>query len=167
VLEAELRAKTEEAARNFDLYLRECAEADNFRKRLQREKAEAIRFGNEALVREILPLLDNLELAVEHAELGGNGRSVVEGIRMILRMFRDVLERNGVRPIEAAPGSLFDSTVHEAVDAEESSEVPPNTVIRQELKGYEMHGRLIRPARVVVATAPRAQTADSGEEDGE
>lgn len=163
-LEAELQAKTEEAARNFDLYLRERADGDNFRKRLQRDKAEAVRYGNETLVRDLLPLLDNLELAIEHAGLGGNGKSVVEGVQMIVRMFRDVLDRHGVKAIEVPSGAAFNPSIHEAAGVEDTPGAPPNSVIRQELRGYQLHERLLRPARVVVAgSAPPRDGDGNGE----
>ncbi|MGH7858134.1 MAG: nucleotide exchange factor GrpE [Candidatus Binatia bacterium] len=165
-LETELQVKTEEAARNFDLYLRERAEGENFRKRLQRDKVEAIRYGSETLVRDLLPLLDNLELAVEHAGLGGNGKSVVEGIQLIVRMFRDVLDRHGVKPIEVPSGAVFDPSIHEAAGVENAPGTVPNSVIRQELRGYQLHERLLRPARVVVAASapPRDGEAEKDEE---
>ena len=164
-LEEELRRKTEEVARNQDLYLRERAEAENFKKRLQRDKAEAIRFGNESLIRDILPIVDNLELAVEHANLGGNGQSVVEGVEMVLRLFRDVLERFGVTAVTAAEGTPFDANVHEAIGQEPSTSNPPNTVIRQQLKGYRLNDRLLRAARVIVAAPPAAEAGRSGSND--
>ncbi|MGH7823104.1 MAG: nucleotide exchange factor GrpE [Candidatus Binatia bacterium] len=164
-LEAELQSKTDEAARTWDLYLRERAEAENFRKRLQRDKAEAIRYGNESLVRDLLPLLDNLELAVEHAGLGGNGKSVIEGVQMIVRMFRDLLERHGVKPLDAPAGAPFDPAVHEASGVESSPGTAPNTVIRQELRGYQLHDRLLRPARVVVTGAAASGDEETGKDE--
>ena len=155
-LESELRARSEEVEKHRDLYLRERAESDNFRKRLQREKLDAVRFSNEALVRDLLPVLDNLELAVEHAELGGNGKSVIEGVRMTVRLFRDVLERAGIQAIDVQPGAPFDPAVHEASGAEVNNEFSPNTVIRQDARGYQINGRLLRPPKVVVAVGAAA-----------
>ena len=165
-LEQQLRAKTEEAAANLDRHLRAVADGENLKKRTQREKAEVIRLANEALLRDILPILDNLELAVEHAELGGNGASVVEGVQLTIRLFRDVLERYGVRAIEAAMGSSFDPTIHEAVALEPDADLPPNTVIRLQQKGYRLHDRLLRPARVAVSGAA-AKGSESPSEESE
>jgi molecular chaperone GrpE len=153
-LEEAVRQKSEEAARSHDRYVREVAETENFRKRMQRDKAEAIRMANEALLRDVMPVLDNLERAVEHAELGGDGRSVVEGVEMVLRMFADVLERHGVSRVDVAPGTPFDPALHEATDVQVSREVPPKTVLRTQEKGYRLFDRLVRPAKVIVAAAP-------------
>src|SRR5215831_12602288 len=92
-LSAELSAKTEDAARNRDLYLRERAELENFKKRMQREKSEALRFAIEPLARDLLPVIDNLERAIDHADAGGNGRPLVEGVRLVLKSALEVLER--------------------------------------------------------------------------
>lgn len=156
-LEEELRAKEEEARANRDKYLREVADGDNLRKRLQREKSEAIRYATENLVVDLLPVIDNLELAISHASAGGNGKSVVEGLEMVVRLFRDTLERNGVTTIEAAKGTPADWNIHEASGMEERSDLPPNVVISTEQKGYRLHERVVRPARVIVARPPREE----------
>lgn len=150
-LEEELRSKSEEAAANRDRYLRAVAEAENFRKRLQKEKGEAIRFANETLLRDLLHVVDNLEFALEHAELGGNGKSVVEGVELTLRLFRDVLERHGVKELGDPTGAAFDPSTQEAGEVQPHGELPPNTVIKQQVKGYRYNDRLLRPARVIVA----------------
>jgi molecular chaperone GrpE len=149
-LEAELRAKAEEALRNHDRYLREAADADNFRKRLQRDKADAVRYANEAILRDLLPIIDSLELAVAHAEPAGREQSVVQGVELTLRLFRDLLERHGVKEIPDPAGMPFDPALHEAGEVE-AADFPANTVLRQRTKGYRYHDRLLRPARVVVA----------------
>lgn len=162
-LEAELRTKAEEAAANFDRYLRAVADGDNLRKRMLREKAEALRLANEMLLRDLLPILDNLERAVEHSELGGNGASIVGGVQLTVRMFHDLLERHGIREVPASAGTVFDPAIHEAVVLDPNSEKPPNTVIRQEQKGYQLRDRLLRPARVAVS-GPRKATEGTPEE---
>jgi len=163
-LEELLRQKSEEAAANFDRYLRAVADAENLRKRVQREKMEAIRFANETVLRDLLPIVDNLETALEHAGLGGNGKSVVEGVQLILRLFRDLLERHGVKELGDPTGGSFDPETQEAADVQASEKVKPNTVIRQQMKGYRYHDRLLRPARVVVAGS--RETAEPGEGEG-
>src|SRR5262249_25875210 len=84
-LRAQLQEKQAEAKANYDLFLRERAELENFKRRIQREKVEALRFANEPLLRDLLPVIDNLERAVEHAQGGGNGQPLVEGVALILR----------------------------------------------------------------------------------
>jgi molecular chaperone GrpE len=151
-LEKAVQQKTEEAAVNLDRYLRAVAEGENFKKRLQKEKTDAIRYANENLLRDMLQVIDNLEAAVEHAELGGNGKSIVEGVELTLRLFRDVLDRYGVKEINDPAGSAFDPATQEASELREHRELPPNTVIEQRAKGYRFGDRLLRPSRVVVAS---------------
>lgn len=167
-LAEELRKKSEEVLANQDRYLRAVAEAENSKKRLLRDKTDAIRFANESLLRELLQVIDSLELAVAHADLGSNGRSVVEGVQLTLRLFRDILERNGVKEIGDPTGTSFDPVTQEAAAVEVSDIVATNTVIRVQTKGYRYHDRLLRPARVVVAAAPaEAQDAAHDEADDE
>jgi molecular chaperone GrpE len=151
-LQEQIRQKTAELQAKHDQYLRAAADYDNYRKRVQREKSDAIRLANESLLRDVLPVLDSLELALEHADLGGNGKSVIEGVELTLRLFRDVLERYGVKTVTAPEGTAFDPAVHEASGVEATTHHPPNAVIRQDQKGYMLHDRLLRPARVVVST---------------
>lgn len=152
-LRRKLAEKEAEAAANFDRYLRERAELENTKKRLQREKNDAVRFACESLVRDLLPIIDNLERAVEHAEGGGNGEPLVEGVRLVLKGALDLLERNGVRRIEAK-GERFDPTRHEALVQVPDARREPNEVVEQFLPGYQMHERLLRPAQVSVSTQP-------------
>ncbi len=147
-LRGKLAQKEEEARGNYDRFLRERAELDNFKKRMQREKAEAVRFACEPLIRELLPVVDNLERAVEHGN--GNGKSVLEGVQLVLRALLGILERHGVKRIDAV-GEPFDPTRHEAMAQVESAEVEPNRVIEQHHTGYLLHDRLLRPALVTVS----------------
>lgn len=164
-LEEELKRKTEEAKANLDRYLRAVADGENLKKRLQREKSDAVRFANEAFARDLLQVIDSLELALEHAELGGNGQSVVEGVELTLRLFRDVLERHGVKEIGDPTGAAFDPVTQEAAEVNADAEASPNTVLRRQSKGYLYNDRLLRPARVVVATGPPAR-GEGNEQDG-
>ena len=159
-LEKQLGEKAREASENYDRYVREVAEGENFKKRMQRDKAEAIRFANESLVRDVLPVVDNLEWALEHAGDAPEGASIVEGVKLTLKMFRDTLERHGVTEVESAAGTAFDPTMHEAMGMEASGEVAPNSVLRVQQRGYMLRDRLLRAARVIVATgaAPREET---------
>lgn len=152
-----LRARLQEAETtakaNYELFLRERAELENFKKRMQREQAESVRFANEPLLRDLLPIVDNLERAVTHAQSGGNGQPLAEGVSLILRTFQSILEKYGVSRV-ATVGEPFDPTKHEAMAQVENAELAPNTVVDEHLPGYLLHGRLLRPALVTVAKAP-------------
>jgi len=148
LLRKHLEEKENEARVNYDRFVRERAEVENFKKRMQREKAEAVRFASEPLIRELLPIVDNLERAIEHA--GTNSQSVVEGVRLVLKALLDILERHGVKRIEAV-GAPFDPSVHEAMAQVESAEHEPNRVVSQHHSGYLLHDRLLRPALVTVS----------------
>src|SRR5262245_48182990 len=151
-LSQQLAEKTAEAARNWDLYVRERADGENFKKRLQREKRDALRFAAEPLVRDLLPVIDNLERAVDHAASGGNGQPLLEGVRLVLKNALDVLERHGVTRVDAA--GAFDPSRHEAVMQVPDARRQPNQVVEQFAPGYTLHDRLLRPARVSVSTKP-------------
>jgi len=155
-LRENLQAKEKEANENYDRYVRQVAESENFRKRANRERDEAIRFANEALVKDLLPVVDNLERAVAHAKDGGNGKPLVEGVEMVLRGFFDTLAKHGVVPI-AAVGQRFDPEKHEAMAQIESGTYEPDTVVEEYHKGYLLRDRLLRPALVSVAKTPKSQ----------
>jgi molecular chaperone GrpE len=150
---AKLQEKEAEAKANYDLFLRERADAENFKRRMQREQAESLRFANEPLIRDLLPVIDNLERAVGLAQGGGNGQSLVEGVALTVRSLLDTLEKYGVKRV-TAKGEPFDPTHHEAMAQAESTEVAPNTVVDEYRPAYLLHGRLVRPALVTVAKAP-------------
>ena len=157
VAEAELAASREEAAKNWDLYLRARADLENFRKRAQRDKEEALKFGNESLLLEILPAVDNMERALSHGDVE-NRDALLTGIRMTLDMLQGALRKFGVTPVVADPGTPFDSAVHQALGQLESAEHPPNAVVQELQRGYLLNDRLLRPSLVMVARAP----AESG-----
>src|SRR5215471_18310333 len=156
MLLAKLAEKEAEAKANYDLFMRERAELENFKRRLQREKSESLRFANEPLIRDLLPVLDNLERAVGHAQGGGNGQPLVEGVALVVRSLLDALEKYGVTRV-TAKGEPFDPTRHEAMAQAESAEVAPNTVLDEYRPAYLLHGRLLRPALVTVAKAPTGE----------
>ena len=133
-----------------DRLLRTIADADNFKKRLQREKEEQTRYANEALIRELLPVIDNLERALQHSQTGSDKESVVQGLNMTLQGFIDALAKFYCSPVDAV-GKPFDPNFHEAVAQEENAELEPNTVVRELQKGYVLRERLLRPAMVVVS----------------
>lgn len=152
-LRQEVAEKTAEAAQNFDRFVRERADLENYKRRAQRERAETLRFGAEQLVRDLLPVVDNLERAIEHAEAKGEGDQIVQGIRLVLKGALDVLARHGVTRIDAS-GQPFDPAFHEAIAQVESDQVEPNHVVQQFQPGYRLHDRLLRPAQVSVSGGP-------------
>jgi molecular chaperone GrpE len=155
-----LEASREEARKNWDLYLRERADLENYRKRAQREKEDLARFANEGILKEILPVMDNLERAVDHArQENGGGEALLQGVELTLGHFRKVLEKFGVTPIESL-GQPFDPAFHEAMGQVESAQHPPNTVAQELQKGFLLNSRLLRPALVMIAKAPAAETSD-------
>ena len=165
-LRARLEEKGAEAKANYDLFLRERAELENFKRRMQREKSEALKFANEPLIRDLLSIVDNLERATAHAQNGEDGQSLAEGVSLVSRSFSDVLEKYGVIRI-MAKGEPFDPSKHEAMAQVETSEFAPNTVVEEHVAGYSLHDRLLRAAMVSVAKAPPALDAAPDEQDGQ
>lgn len=164
---AELAAAREEAGKNWDLYLRSQAEMENFRKRMQRDKQDSLRFANEGILREILPVIDNLERAVEHAkDNDADAAGLLEGVEMTLGQFARALDKFGVRPVESV-GHPFDPDRHEAMGQMVTTEQSANTVAQQLQKGYLLNDRLLRPALVMVAKAPEAEAEQEPPEDAE
>jgi len=156
-LQDELVAAKTEASKNWDLYLRERADLENARKRHQRDREEAIRFANDRLLKEMIPVLDNLERAVEHAASGvDDTQGLLEGVNMTINQFRKAIEDFGVKPISAI-GAAFDPNLHQAMGHMESTEQAPNTVVTEFQKGYLLHDRLLRPSLVMVAKAPTGE----------
>ena len=150
MLRQQVEIKEQEAKSTYDRLLRQAAELENFKKRTLRDREESVRFANEALVKDLLPIIDNLERAIAHARGDGNGKLLVEGVEMVLKGLLDVLNKYGVIPIEAV-GQAFDPVKHEAMAQVESTDHQPNTVIQEYHKGYLFNGRLLRPALVTVA----------------
>ena len=149
-LRQQLVTKEGEAKDNYDRFVRQTAELDNFKKRASREREDGIRFANEVLIKDLLPIMDNLERAVAHASGGGNGKPLVEGVEMVLKGFLDVLSKHGVRQIVAL-GQSFDPGKHEAMAQLDSESHAPNSVIDEHQRGYFYRERLLRPALVTIA----------------
>ena len=150
-----------EAAKNKDHYLRALADLENYRKRAQREKEDAIRYANSNLLREMIPVIDNLERAVEHACEDGD-RVLLEGVQMTLVQFRKVLEGFGVKMVESL-GEPFNPEYHQAMGEVMTSDCAPGRIAQEMQKGYVLNGRLLRPALVMIARAPageETQTSD-------
>jgi molecular chaperone GrpE len=146
--------KNEEIKQLQDRILRMAAEMDNTRKRLERERSDGISYANESLIRELLPVMDNLERAVQHGQEDPNCQSLLEGVKMTLKNMGDVLARFGCASFESM-GKPFDPKYHEAVMQQESAAHPEKTVIQELQKGYTLRERLVRPAMVVVSKTPR------------
>jgi len=149
-LRAKLAESEKEVAELKDKYLRALAESENTRKRMRQQSEDSIRNEREHLLRDFLPIVDNLERAVEAARAGGNGDSIVEGVEMVLQSMLNLLKAQGVTALSAV-GEKFDPARHEAADHVPSETHPPNTVIDEFHRGYLIGQRVLRPARVRVA----------------
>jgi molecular chaperone GrpE len=149
-LEAELEAARDEARQNHERWIRERADLDNLRKRSARERQDAARYGTEGLLRDLLPVVDDLDRAMAAAQGGGNGKPLVEGVELVRKAFIDALQRHGVERL-AAQGERFDPAHHEAVAFIESDSHEPHHVVEEHRAGYRLHDRLLRPAMVTVS----------------
>jgi molecular chaperone GrpE len=160
-LEQQVAHHEGEARANYDRFLRERADLENLKKRAARDREEALRYGNEALVRDILPVVDNLERALEHADSSGGDQALLDGVNLVLKGLLDALERHGAVCIPAL-GQRFDPERHEAMVQVESDEHEPNTVVREHQKGYVLRDRLIRPALVAVSKPREVPQSSEG-----
>ena len=148
--DAQNKEKDKEIADLKDKYLRTLAEHENARRRIRQQSEDSVRLQKESLLRDLLPIVDNLERAVEAAKGKGDGKSIVEGVRMVLASLMDFLKANGVRPMSSV-GQPFDPNRHEAADHVAHSSHPPNTVLEEFHRGYQIGDKVLRPARVVVS----------------
>ncbi|MEE2663038.1 MAG: nucleotide exchange factor GrpE [Myxococcota bacterium] len=154
-LKAEYEASQDELEKTREQHLRAQADLENLRRRSLKEKQDTHLYGQQNLVKELLPSVDNLERAIEHAEQSTSEelQQLLQGVELVRRELLGVLERFGVTRIEAA-GAAFDPAVHEAVAQTPTTEVEPNTVVSVAEEGYQLRDRMLRPARVVVSKAP-------------
>ena len=152
-LQQALGAAEERAKNNWEQYLRAVADLDNVRKRAARDIEAANRYGLEKFAAELLPVRDSLELAVQNAEKSVDVRSLKQGQEATLQLLVKALEKLGIVTINPV-GEPFDPARHEAMLAQPSSTAEPNSVLQVVQPGYELNGRLLRPARVIVAKAP-------------
>lgn len=146
-LEAQVATLTQEKKETWEKFVRSQADLDNFRKRTKRDLDDAKAEARTRVLKEMLPVADNLERAVAHAT--GDATAVLEGVRLVLRQFTHAFERTEVTPVEAE-GKPFDPNLHEAIGQQESDD-PPGTVVSVLQRGYRLGDRLLRPALVVVA----------------
>ena len=150
-LEAELAAKKEEVKEAHDRLLRVSADYENYKKRFAREMEDFRKYANQSLLKEMLSVVDNLELAINAAKEEKNSdKKLIEGLNLTRNEMLRVFEKFNVKPIKAR-GEKFDPAFHEAVMREETDDYPENTVMSEFQKGYLIHDRLLRPAMVVVA----------------
>ena len=164
--EALLAEKDERIRELNERLLRAVAEADNTRKRLEKERREAVCFANESILRELLNVLDNLERAVLHGEESGEEEGLLEGVRMTVKSFHDALGKFGCKAIESI-GSPFDPNYHEAISQMESADYPAGVVMGELRKGYTLNDRLLRAALVIVAKSPASASEGSGGDAGD
>ncbi|MCL5808090.1 MAG: nucleotide exchange factor GrpE [Deltaproteobacteria bacterium] len=148
-LKVKLQEMEKKSSENYDKYVRAVAELDNYKKRAVREKADAIRYGNENLLRDILPLVDNMDRAMEHACNSEDFNAFREGLKMLQQQLLSCLQKHGVEQIEAV-GKDFDPHVHEAMLQVESKEHDESKVVGEFERGYLLNGRLLRPSKVSV-----------------
>ena len=137
-----------------DRMLRAVADLENFKKRASKEKDDVQKFGTEKLIKELLPVMDNLERTLDAAKTSRDVDVLLSGVQLVLKLFEGAMGKVGVAG-QSAVGKPFDPTLMEAMMQKETAEVPPNTVVSELAKGYTIHGRLVRPAAVVVARAPK------------
>jgi molecular chaperone GrpE len=155
---AEARA---EVSRLKDAWMRTAADFDNFRKRSRRELEDARKGGREEIVRDLLPVFDNLERGIQSARQEADAKAVTDGLQMILKQFESTLGRMGISKVGTV-GKSFDPGIHEAIQQVETSDHPPGTVVAEVQPGYMAGDRLIRAAMVVVAK-PKSTASEAGE----
>ena len=152
--ETDIGTESEEGREEDDLqqkYLRLAADFENYKKRIAKEKADVVAYGNEELIKALLNVLDNLERALEHAESEEESSALLEGVKLVHKQFVSCLEKFGVTSVDAAKGTEFDPRYHQAIERVESNELSSGLILSQMLRGYMLKERLLRPALVVVS----------------
>jgi molecular chaperone GrpE len=145
-----LTAKVEECKNLNDRYVRLAAEFENYKRLSQRDQRDQVRYGNEQILKELLPVVDNMERAIKAATDGGGGGALIQGVDLTLKQLAGVLGKFGVQPIDSV-GQPFDPTVHQAVSQIPSETVPEQHVAEEYQKGYRLHDRILRAAMVGVS----------------
>lgn len=158
--EDELSALKRELAEAKDKTLRTFAELENFRKRSARTLQDELKYANMSLIRDMLPVIDNLLRAIEAAEkqeqageLTEQGKALLDGVKMVVEQFNTVLGKHNCTPIEAV-NQPFDPNFHQAITQMPSADVAPNTILMETQKGYVLHDRVVRPSQVIVSCEP-------------
>jgi len=156
-----LKQKEDEIAELKTEMLRMRADTENIRKRLQKEKQDSVQFANERLIKELIPIVDNLERAL--AAPDSNPESLKEGVDMIAKQMHAMLDKQNVEPIPSV-GETFDPTVHEVLSQMETDEHEENTVVEEYIRGYKMNGRVLIPSKVLIAKKPSGNEPESAED---
>lgn len=157
--EAGVEAKEKELKDTYDRLLRTTAEFENYKKRMAREMDEFRKYANQSLLRELLSIVDHIELALQAAGGAGSEKTIADGLGLTLKELMRILEKFNVTPVEST-GQPFNPEVHEAILREHSDSLPENAVVREMQKGYMINGRLLRPALVAVAARPAAEPGE-------
>jgi molecular chaperone GrpE len=157
-LQQALVAKADEVKNLNDKYLRLAAEFDNYKRLTQRDQRDQIRFGNEQLLKELLPVVDNLERAIKASRNGGGSDVLIQGVDLTLKQLTGALTRFHVIPVETA-GQPFDPAKHQAVTSVASEQIPERHVVDEFQRGYLLHDRILRPSMVSVSTGRDNGTA--------
>jgi molecular chaperone GrpE len=144
-----------------ELAMRTSADLDNYRKRVARDREESLRYANQSLIEELLPILDNFEMGMQ-AAAGEESSMIYIGMDMVRKQFAEFLAAHGVEPVEVKPGDEFDHATQEAVAQEPDDEIEEGRVLRVMRRGFTMRGRLLRPATVVVSTGPATEHPEEG-----
>lgn len=152
LLEEALQQQKQENEKYHDQYLRALAEVENMKKRLAREREEYIKYGNTAIIKKILPVIDDLNRALEAAQSTNDIESLSKGVEMITKRLIEVLNSEGIQEIESL-GKEFDPQYHQALLVEHN-EAPENTIIEEFQRGFILHDRVIRPSLVKVSGGP-------------
>ncbi|MEJ2744520.1 MAG: nucleotide exchange factor GrpE [bacterium] len=161
---SELREQAAKAGEYHDRWLRAAADLENYKKRAERERSDIQKYAHEEIMSDLLVVLDNFERALKAAETGAGSEQLTEGVKLIQKQLLTVLQKYGLRPIEAI-GKPFNPEYHEAVAQAETDEHPEGTVLTEQLKGYTLNGRLLRPAVVVTSKSSTAGEGATSEEE--
>jgi len=155
-LQQELEAAREDAAKHLDAAQRVQAEFENFRRRTMREMEETRKRAGQRIVEELLPVLDNLERAIDHTVAGGDLEHLLKGVELVHQQLTDVFTKEGVEVLDPF-GEFFDPNIHQAIGQREDTEVPEGTVVEVFQKGYALGGKVVRPAMVIVSAGGPAR----------
>ena len=136
----------------YDRFIRLAADFDNYKKRISKEKQDISEYGNEELIRELLTVMDNLQLAVDHYDPEGDLDSLVEGVKLVMNQLVTSLQKFGLQSIDSEKGTEFDPRLHQAIERIETSEITPGLILDELVRGYMLNERLLRPASVTVST---------------
>jgi len=164
-LKRELDEQRQLAQNHYEKFLRAYAELENYKKRVEKERVDSLKYANEGLIRDLLPFIDNLQRALEHtaSEKNNNPKGLIEGLDLTLKDLMRVLEKYGLEPIESV-GRPFNPNLHEAMMQVEGEGHEPHTIVEEFQRGYLIKDRLLRPARVSVAMKPESREEEKTEE---